>query len=293
MCASGIEDFPGVDHATLRAGMKRAAELDLLVAVHAETNESIGAPTAAGTVRDFLASRPIEVELSAIRTALDLAQETGCRLHIVHVSCGRGVALVAEARAQGVDVTCETCPHYLFLDEEDMVRLGAVAKCAPPLRPRNEQDELWQRLGEVATIGSDHSPSPWSMKEDKNFFRVWGGISGCQHLLPLLLDAGERISLPEITRLTSSSVAERFRIPGKGGLQIGQDADLTLVDLAAEETVRAERLHYRHRHTPYLGRRLRGRIVRTVLRGQTIFHNGNLAPRPTGRLVRPEAPPSS
>ncbi len=293
MCASGIEDFPAVDHATLRAGMQRAAELDLLVAVHAETNESIGAPTDGGTVRDFLASRPIEVELSAIRTALDLAQETGCRLHIVHVSCGRGVALVAEARAQGVDVTCETCPHYLFLDEEDMVRLGAVAKCAPPLRPRNEQDELWQRLGEVATIGSDHSPSPWSMKEDKNFFRVWGGISGCQHLLPLLLDAGERISLPEITRLTSSSVAERFRIPGKGGLQIGQDADLTLVDLAAEEIVRAETLHYRHRHTPYLGRRLRGRIVRTVLRGQTIFHNGNLAPRPTGRLVRPEASPSS
>ncbi len=149
MCASGIEDFPAVDHATLRAGMQRAAELDLLVAVHAETNESIGAPTDAGTVRDFLASRPIEIELSAIRAALDLAQETGCRLHIVHVSCGRGVALVAEARAQGVDVTCETCPHYLFLTDEDMVRLGAVAKCAPPLRARNEQDELWQRLADV------------------------------------------------------------------------------------------------------------------------------------------------
>ncbi len=293
MCASGIEDFPAADHATLREGMQRAAELDLLVAVHAETNESLGAPTDGGTVRDFLASRPVEVELSAIRTAIDLAQETRCRLHIVHVSCGRGVALVAEARAQGVDVTCETCPHYLFLDEEDMVRLGAVAKCAPPLRAHNDQDELWQRLGEVATIGSDHSPSPWSMKEEKNFFRVWGGISGCQHLLPLLLDAREKISLPEINRLTSSSVAERFRIPGKGGLQIGQDADLTLVDLAAEELVRAETLHYRHRHTPYLGRRLRGRIMRTILRGQTIFHNGSLGPRPTGRLVRPEVSPSS
>ncbi len=292
MCASGIEDFPAVDHATLRAGMKRAAELDLLVAVHAETNESIGAPTDHGTVRDFLASRPVEVELSAIRTALDLAHETGCRLHIVHVSCGRGVALVAEARARGVDVTCETCPHYLFLTNEDMVRLGAVAKCAPPLRAQNEQDELWQRLADIATIGSDHSPSPWSMKEGENFFRVWGGISSCQHLLPLLLDAAEKISPQEITRLTSRGVAERFRIRGKGGLEIDHDADLTLVDLAAEETVRTNTLHYRHRHTPYLGRRLRGRIVRTVLRGQTIFDSGNLGPRPAGRLVRPDATPS-
>lgn len=289
MCSSGIEDFPEVDRAQLRAGMKRAVELNLLVAVHAEDNELIRSQPGRETVRDFLASRPVAVELAAIRTALDLAQETGCRLHIVHVSCGRGVALVAEARAQGVNVTCETCPHYLFLTEEDMVRLGAVAKCAPPLRTRDEQDELWRRLADVATIGSDHSPSPWSMKEEKNFFRVWGGISGCQHLLPLLLDAAEKISPQEIARLTSRGVAERFRISGKGGLQIGHDADLTLVDRTASETVCAETLHYRHRHTPYLGRRLRARIVRTVLRGQTIFHNGNLGPRPAGRLVRPEA----
>ena len=292
MCASGIEDFPAVDLATLRAGMQRAAELDLLVAVHAESNELLSDRTEQGTVRDFLASRPIEVELSAIRTALELAQQTGCRLHIVHVSCGSGVALVAEARAQGVNVTCETCPHYLFLTDEDMVRLGAVAKCAPPLRSRAEQDELWQRLGDVATIGSDHSPSPWSMKEESNFFRVWGGISGCQHLLPLLLDAREKISLKEIARLTSENVAERFRISAKGGLQIGKDADLTLVDLQAEDTAGAEALHYRHRHTPYLGRTLHGRVVRTILRGQTIFDNGNLGPRPAGRLVRPEATPT-
>ncbi|MEO5717276.1 MAG: allantoinase AllB [Chthoniobacterales bacterium] len=291
MCASGIEDFPAVDHATLRDGMQRAAELDLLVAVHAETNESIGAPTGEGTVRDFLASRPIEVELSAIRTVIDFAQETGGRLHIVHVSCGRGVALVAEARAGGVDVTCETCPHYLFLNEEDMVRLGAVAKCAPPLRTQTDQDELRRRLPDVATIGSDHSPSPWSMKETANFFEVWGGISGCQHLLPLLVDAG--ITTGEIARLTSSNVSHRFRILGKGGVQVGKDADLTLIDRKGEEVVQAESLHYRHRRTPYLGRRLRGRIVRTILRGQTIFDNGSLGPRPTGRLVRPEAPTSS
>ncbi len=293
MCESGIEDFPAVDRDTLRAGMKRAAELDLLVAVHAESSELLGAPSNHGSVGDFLASRPVEAELSAIRIAIDLAHETGCRLHVVHVSCGRSVALVGEARARGLDVTCETCPHYLFLTEEDMARLGAVAKCAPPLRSQSDQAALWQQLGDVTTIGSDHSPSPWSMKEERNFFRVWGGISGCQHLLPLLIDARERISLPEIARLTSENVAERFRISAKGGLKIGKDADFTLVDPAAEETIRAEALHYRHRHTPYLGRRLRGRIVRTILRGQTIFDNGNLGPRPASRLVRPEVTPGS
>lgn len=293
MCDSGIEDFPAVDRTTLRAGMKCAAELDLLVAVHAENPEMLSAFPGDGSVRDFLASRPVETELSAIQTAIDLAHETGCRLHIVHVSCGRGVALVAQARAQGVDVTCETCPHYLFLTEEDMLRLGAVAKCAPPLRAQRDQDGLWQRLRDITTIGSDHSPSPWSMKEEQNFFRVWGGISGCQHLLPLLLDAREKISRPEIARLTSESVAERFRISAKGGVEVGKDADLTLVDLTATETVQAGALHYRHRHTPYLGRQLRGRTVRTLLRGQTIFDNDNLGPRPAGRLVRPEAVRSS
>ncbi|MEO7166100.1 MAG: allantoinase AllB [Spartobacteria bacterium] len=287
MCASGIEDFPSVDRATLRAGMQRAAELDLLVAVHAETNELIRVPAGGETVRDFLASRPVEVELDAIRIALDLAQETGCRLHIVHVSCGRGVALVADAREHGVDVTCETCPHYLFLTDKDMVRLRSVAKCAPPLRAQADQDELWGRLSEVATIGSDHSPAPWSMKSAQNFIQVWGGISGCQHLLPLLIDASEKITRAEIARLTSVGVAERFRMSEKGGLQIGKDADLTLTDSVAEETITPESLHYRHQHSPYVGRTLRGRIVRTLLRGKTIFENGRFVGGPSGKFLRP------
>lgn len=176
MCDSGIDDFPAVDVATLRAGMLRAAELDLLVAVHAESSDLLRLSPGKTDVRAYLESRPVEAELAAIHTAVQLADETGCRLHIVHVSCGRGVAIVAEARARGVDVTCETCPHYLVLTDEDMVQLGAVAKCAPPLRSTPDQVELWERLGDVATVGSDHSPAPWSMKERADFFQVWGGI---------------------------------------------------------------------------------------------------------------------
>jgi allantoinase len=292
MCDSGMDDFPAVDESELRAGMRRAAELGLIVAVHAESQEIIQQLTldrinsGKTSIADYLEARPIRAELDAIRRAIDFAAETGCRLHIVHVSCGSGVEMIAAARTQGVDVSCETCPHYLVLTEDEMLQLGAVAKCAPPLRSKTEQQNLWSHLSDVTALGSDHSPSPWSMKERPNFFEVWGGISSCQHLLPLLIDSA-RISREEIARLTSGDVARRFGLSQKGAIEVGKDADFTLADLSARETIAAKTLRYRHRHSPYVGRTLRGRIVRTVLRGQTIFHNGKLAARPSGKFIRP------
>jgi allantoinase len=299
MSNSGIEDFPCADERTLREGMRKAASLKRIVAVHAESETITRALTernlAAGktSVRDYLDSRPIEAELEAIKHALETAGETGCPLHIVHVSCGAGLALISSARKLGVNVTCETCPHYLILTEEDMVDLGAVAKCAPPLRPKPAQDALWEYLQseEIFTIGSDHSPAPPDMKTDSNFFKVWGGISSVQHTLPLLITEGHLkrgLALPLLAKALSFNPAARFRLPaGKGVIDIGAEANLALVDLKAAPVVRSSDLLYRHPQSPYLGRALTGRVVQTILRGQTIFNEGAMVSPPIGKLVKP------
>jgi allantoinase len=299
MSNSGIEDFSRADDTTLREGMKRAARLKLPVAVHAESETMTDAlaqeKMRAGktSIRDYLDSRPIAAELEAVRRAIDYAGETGCALHVVHVSSAAGLELIAEAKRRGADVSAETCPHYLALTEDDLERLGAVAKCAPPLRSADEQQKLWARVlaGDVDTIGSDHSPSPPSMKTDTNFFKVWGGISGVQHTLSLLLIEGHfqrGAALIQIARWLSRNVATRFALPTtKGQITVGADADLALVDMRGEFEVKLDGLLYRHRQTPYAGRDLRGRVTRTLLRGRTIFHGGKIVATPAGRLIKP------
>jgi len=160
MSNSGIDEFVHADDVTLYEGMATAARLGRLVAVHAE-NDALTARTLGPTVRDWMNSRPVVAELEAISRAITFAADTGCALHIVHVSSGAGVGLVTEARARGVDVTCETCPHYLFLTPEQVEQIGTVAKCAPPIRDAEDQDALWERLrgGEIDFVTSDHSPS--------------------------------------------------------------------------------------------------------------------------------------
>lgn len=284
MSNSGIAEFPAVDDYTLYKGMETASALGAIVAVHAENDGITGGLSADAIkaertgIRDYLNSRPVVAETEAIQRAIAMAEATGCKLHIVHVSSGRGVDIVMDAHARGVDVTCETCPHYLVLTDDDVERLGAVAKCAPPIRTQAEQDLLWEKLaaGEIALVASDHSPAPPDMKTSENFFEVWGGIAGCQSTLPLMLTEGHHkrgLSLSDIAAVTASNAALRFGLNSKGLIREGYDADLALVDIDAAWTLRAEDLQYRHRISPYVGMELRGQVLRTIVGGKTVWES--------------------
>jgi allantoinase len=298
MCATGIDDFEVADETTLFEGMQRAARLGLPVAVHAESDAittRLGEQARVEgrrAVRDYLASRPAVAELQAVARAITLAEEAGCSLHVVHVSTGAAVALIATARSRGVDVTCETCPHYLVLTDEDAEQIGALAKCSPPLRPRADVEALWLELlaGNIPIVASDHSPAPPELKEGDDAFAVWGGISGCQTMRSTLLAESELRGLTpsRVASLTATVACERFSLPTKGLLEPGRDADLALVDLAFEARLEAGDLLYRHPHSPFAGRMLRGRMMRTLVRGRTVFADGRVTPEaPHGRLVRP------
>lgn len=299
MSTTGTIDFQPADDLTLYEGMAKAAELGLPVLVHAENKgitDELGrrrVGTLRTTMRDYLDSRPVVAELEAIERAILFAEETGCKLHIVHVSTGRGVALVAAARERGVDVTCETCAHYLVLTEEDAEALGAVAKCAPPLRPQEDLEALWDQIlvGNVEFVTSDHSPCPSDMKAGDDMFRAWGGIAGCQSLLNVMLDEGHHgrgLALEEIATLLSDKVADRFAFVGKGRLEAGADADLAVVDLDGISTLHREDLQYRHKMSPYVGRAFTGKVLRTVVRGTTVFREGTFVSEPVGELIRPD-----
>ena len=301
MCHSGIDEFPAVDDLSLYEGMKEIAALGSILLLHAE-NAAIVAGLGArarelGRVspRDFVESRPVVAELEAMSRAILIAEDTGCPIHIVHVSTTRGVAMVVEARARGVDVTCETCPHYLLFGEEDVERVGIALKSAPPVRTAADRDGLWAQLtdGRLPMVTSDHSPGAPEVKVG-DFFTAWGGISGCQSTLQLLLAAGHSdrgLPLEAVAAVTAANAAARFALPGKGTFAPGNDADLALVDLSFTGTVELDDLQYRHRFSAYEGLPIRGRIVRTILRGRTVYADGVFATEPLGRFLTPGRKP--
>jgi allantoinase len=304
LCDSGLAEYPPLDDATLHAVMRRTAELGLLLALHAEDAEltaRLGAQARAAGRDEPLAwahSRPPETELRAVTRALAMARATGARVHFVHISTAAAVAAILSARAAGVDVSVETCPHYLALDEDELTRLGAVAKCAPPLRAPSLVAQLWDALlrGDLDCVASDHSPCPPEMKQG-TIWQAWGGISGVQTTLPVLLDEAVHrrgMPLPRLVALTAANPARRFGLyPRKGALLPGSDADLTLVDLEGEWILGQADLHTRWPISPFIGHTFRGRVVATLVRGTTVYRQGQVLARPGfGRLLLPGAVPA-
>jgi allantoinase len=289
MCPSGIDEFPHCNRHVLREGMQRIASLGSILLVHAEDPEHLHEPRGR-SARDFVRSRPPEAELDAIFRAIELSSETGCPLHVVHVSTAEGALLIQQARERGVDVSGETCPHYLLYVEDDLERFGGLGKCAPPLRTAADREGLWRMLdeGTLTMVVSDHSPSTLALKHGDDYSKLWGGISGCQSTRQLLL--GRALPPETLAAVTSTNVARRFRLAGKGEVAPGFDADLWLVDVDHDDVVRREDLLYLNQFSVHEGHRISGRTVMTLVRGETVYADGRVVTKLKGRLIKPASP---
>jgi allantoinase len=304
LCDSGIGEFPGVSATDLRAVMPELARARLPLLVHAELAGGGSTPPPASLLEAqscarYLASRPRASEHDAIRLMVELCRETGCRVHVVHLSSADALPMIAPARDEGLPLTIETCPHYLVFAAEDIPDGDPRFKCAPPIRERENRERLWEgpRQGLIDTIGSDHSPAPPELKylETGDVFRAWGGIASLQLALPAVWTeaARRRFTIGELATWMARRPAAFVRLAGrKGEIAPGRDADLVVFDPDATFTAQAAALYHRHRATPYEGRLLSGRVERTYLWGCAVYRSGGFCEQAPGRaLAIARAPP--
>lgn len=292
-CHSGIDDFPASDRATLEAAMAQLKAGGVPLLVHAELESPVAEPDLPPQAyARFLASRPRQWEDDAIALVIDLVRATGCPAHIVHLSSASAVPLLAAAKAEGLPITAETCPHYLCLTAEEVPDGATAFKCCPPIREDANRDLLWQALrdGVIEVVVSDHSPCTPHLKlpERGDFMDAWGGIASLQlGLRTVWTEAAARgFALTDLARWMAEASS---RVAGlsdrKGRIAAGLDADLVAFDPDHLEPVDASALHHRHKITPYADRPVRGRVVHTWLRGQRIVTDGAVVGSPRGRAV--------
>jgi allantoinase len=294
----GCDGFTMIDQQQLEAALPSIAKSGLPLLVHAELAGPIDAATAALRDADwrsyatYLASRPDEAELQAIRLMIRLCRQYGFRLHLVHLSTALALEELQAARTESLPITVETCPHYLHFAAEEIADGTTLLKCAPPIRSKENQQQLWSGLrdGTIDMIVTDHSPCPPAMKREDSgrFDLAWGGIASLS-LAPSIIHTECRrrgFTLDDIARWMSSAPAALAGIGHRAGaLEAGRDANFVIFDTEAEFTVTADKLHYRHAISPYLNETLRGVVKATYLRGATVYREGAFAPEPLGREV--------
>jgi allantoinase len=300
----GIDGFTMVTEAELRAALPHVARTGLPLLVHAELPGPVDEATRHLQNRGadwscystYLQSRPEEAELSAIRLLLSLCREYKFRLHVVHLSASSALAELCAARAEGLPVTVETCPHYLHFCAEEISDGDTLRKCAPPIRSRENREKLWQGLRDriIDLVATDHSPCPPAMKrlDEKNFKTAWGGIASLSLALPLMWTEASRrgFTLSDLARWMAEAPA---RLAGcgtrKGRIAEGYDADFVIFEPEADFVVTEDRLYYRHPVSPYIGETLRGLVKATYLRGQSVFSGGQFSSEIRGREIREAA----
>lgn len=300
MVDSGVPEFDWMQPDDLRRAAPVLKQLDALLLAHAEwpfviEEAAMSDDVALGDMRryeSYLRSRPPEAELEAIEFLIELVREFGIRVHIVHLAAPEALAIIESARAEGVALSVETCPHYLTFAAEDIADGATTFKCAPPVRGRAAREQLWQGLARRAIdlVVTDHSPCPPVMKqlESGNFGAAWGGIASLQlGLRAVWTGAAERgFTLRDVAEWMAAGPARLTGLDGrKGAIAAGCDADIVVFDPDATAPVSGERLEHRHSITAYEGLPLRGAVRATYLRGERIFDNAEFTP-PRGRLLR-------
>jgi allantoinase len=295
---SGVDEFPHVTESNLLEAMPELAALGAVLLVHAEVPEPI--EDAAEQLKDlsaqdyqtFLKSRPRASENEAIELMVRLCRATGTRVHIVHHSSSDALPLLKSARAEGLPLTIETCPHYLTFAAEDIADGATHFKCCPPVRERENREKLWAALqeGVIDMVVSDHSPCTPNLKlrETGNFLEAWGGIAALQFSLPVIWTQAEKrgFGLRELTRWMSAAPAKLAGLDElKGRLEIGYDADIVIWHPEKEFEVVPEIIHFKNKITPYAGMKLRGVVEATYVRGAKVYENGQFADDAKGILL--------
>jgi allantoinase len=300
---SGVKEFPHVREGDLRQAMPVLASLGRVLMAHAElpgpVERAVAALDSSADPRShatWLRIRPSEAEEQAIALLIALARETGARVHIVHLATAGAMPLLRRARAEGLPLSAETCPHYLVFNAESIPEGATQFKCAPPIREPAHREALWTALrdGDLDTIGSDHSPCPPSLKlpAEGDFLRAWGGISSIQLSLAAVWSCAPAHggTIAHLARWMSERPARLVGIERrKGRIAPGCDADFVVWDPDDEFTVDARALHHRHKLTPYEGMRLRGVVRETWVRGERVYDRGDFPHGARGELLRAAA----
>jgi allantoinase len=291
----GIEGFTMVNRSQLEAAIPVVAKTGLPLLVHAELPESVEEALSKLQGRDwreystYLASRPDVAEVQAIRMMIDMSRRFGCRVHIVHLSSVEALPDLKAARAEGLPITVETCPHYLHFEAEQIANGATTFKCAPPIRAHANREGLWQALenGDIDLVATDHSPCLPEMKTrgDGNFLEAWGGIASLQLALPVVWTEARRRSIPitEVVRWMSEQPAKLAGLGHrKGAIKVGHDADLVVFDPDASSVVDGQVLQHRHPITAYAGETLEGVVEISYVRGEKVYDRGTFAGEPKG-----------
>ena len=278
LAPSGVDEFPPLDPGEFAAALKEIARFDGLMIVHAEDAAVLSSAPAppSRAYADFVLSRPDAAEVAAISQVIDGARETGARVHILHLSSARALDVIADARAEGLPVTVETCPHYLCFAAETIPDASPQFKCCPPIRDAGNREELWQALrwGVIDTIVSDHSPATAEekLRGGGDLQQAWGGVSGLQVGYSAIAQEARRrgIGLPRVSEWMSRNTADLVGLRQKGRIEVGADADLAIYDTGVDFRIEATRLAHRNPISAYDGLRYGGRITRSIVRGNGI-----------------------